>query len=119
MASSLCSAACPDGQSTQGYSYAYDRYGNMWQGDGGLSVGFSGGNNRVDGFTYDAAGNLLNDGNHSYTYDAENRIVTVDGGAASYVYDAEGRRVRKTVAGGAVDFIYDLAGHEIAEMNSS
>lgn len=31
---------------------------------------------------------------HSYTYDAENRIVSVDGGAtATYAYDAAGRRV--------------------------
>ena len=32
-------------------------------------------------YTYDAAGNVTNDGVHSYGYDSENRIVGVDGGA--------------------------------------
>jgi RHS repeat-associated protein len=92
------------------YTYAYDRYGNMWQGDGGLSVSFSGANNRVDGYSYDASGNLLNDGAHSYTYDAENRITEVDGGSTAYVYDAFGHRVRR----GTLDYIYDAAGHAVA-----
>jgi len=69
---------------------------------------------------YDASGNLLNDGTHSYAYDAENRITTVDNGsAASYVYDAGGQRVRKTTSSGSVDYLYDLAGHEITELSSS
>lgn len=40
----------------------------------------------------DAEGNLLNDGFHSYKYDAENRIISVDGAATTYTYDAEDRR---------------------------
>ena len=43
--------------------------------------------------SYDAPGNLLYDGVHTYTYDAEDRIVSVDSGTgANYVYDANGRR---------------------------
>jgi RHS repeat-associated protein len=62
---------------------------------------------------------MLNDGYHSYVYDAENRIIQVDSGdTATYTYDAEGRRVRK-VAGSAVDYVYDHAGHELAEVNTS
>ena len=39
-------------------------------------------------YTYDAAGNVTNDGVHAYGYDSENRIVSVDGGStASYAYD--------------------------------
>jgi RHS repeat-associated protein len=54
------------------------------------------------------------------TYDAENRIIQVDGGStASYVYDAEGRRVRKTVGGSSVDYLYDLADRQITEASSS
>jgi hypothetical protein len=30
----------------------------------------SGNNNRIDTLGYDAAGNVLDDGNHQYTYDA-------------------------------------------------
>ena len=103
------------------YTYKYDRYGNRWQQNGPFSfvTTFSGGNNRMDGYSYDAAGNLLNDNaGHSFTYDAENRVIQV-GTNVSYVYDGDGRRIRKTVSGTSVDFFYDLADHEIAEMNSS
>ena len=51
-----------------------------------------GNNNHVDGWSYDAAGNLLNDGRNSYAYDAEGRIVALNG-QPMYLYDAEGRRV--------------------------
>ncbi|MGH9685401.1 MAG: RHS repeat domain-containing protein [Candidatus Acidiferrales bacterium] len=76
-------------------------------------------NNRISGWSYDASGNLLNDGSHSYTYDAENRITTVDGGAtASYVYDGLGRRVRKTIGSFSTDYIYGLSGEVITEMTT-
>src|SRR6266568_3019584 len=104
------------------YSYDYDRLGNRWHQNGPhtMMLSFSGSNNRMDGYSYDAAGNLLNDGTHSYAYDAENRMTTVDNGsAASYVYDAGGQRVRKTTSSGSVDYLYDLAGHEITELSSS
>jgi RHS repeat-associated protein len=106
----------------QAYTYAYDRFGNRWQQNGPhtSTVSFSGNNNRMDGYSYDAAGNLLNDGTTNYTYDSENRIVSVTNsanGTSSYQYDANGRRVRKTtVAKGAVDFLYDLGGNEIVEL---
>jgi len=103
------------------YSYAYDRFGNRWQQNGPhtMLLTFSGANNRMDGYSYDADGNVLNDGVHSYAYDAENRIISVDGGATTYVYDANGQRVRKTVGGASTDYVYDLAGHAIAEVNAS
>lgn len=104
-----------------GCAYVYDRFGNRWQQNtynGSCSTPtytFNGGNNRIDGASYDAAGNLLNDGSHNYAYDAENRIVSVDGGGATYVYDADGRRVSKTVSGVTTDYVYDLGGHAIIE----
>jgi len=73
----------------------------------------------MDGYSYDANGNVLNDGVHSYAYDAENRIISVDGGATTYVYDANGQRVRKTVGGASTDYVYDLSGHAVAEVNAS
>jgi len=111
------------------YSYVYDRYGNRWQQNGFYhppNLSFTGNNNRIDGYSYDAAGNLLNDGTHSYFYDAENRIVQVDGtlgncstATACYIYNAEGQRIRKTTGSTSVDFLYDLAGHEIAQVSSA
>jgi len=69
-------------------------------------------NNRFFGspYQYDAAGNMTNDGSHSYTFDAENRVTQVDGGSTgSYVYDADGRRVWKNVGGTTTDYLYDLS----------
>jgi len=50
--------------------------------------------NQLSGYSYDAAGNLLSDGlGHSFTYDAENRIIAT--GGFTYVYDGDGKRVKK------------------------
>lgn len=47
-------------------------------------------------YRYDADGNLISDGVHTYGYDARNRLTTVDGGAtATYLYNALGQRVEK------------------------
>jgi len=105
----------------QSYTYDYDRFGNRWHQNGPYTMmeTFSGNNNRMDGYSYDAAGNLLSDGTHNYAYDAENRIKQVDAGStATYIYDANGRRVRKTTAS-SVDFLYDLGGHEVTEVSST
>ena len=108
---------------------SYDRYGNRWSQQpygtgnscGGSSLSFTGSNNRIDGYSYDAAGNLLNDGlGHTYTYDAEGHIVNVGGSStATYVYDAEGRRVRRVTSTGTSDYLYDVGGHAILELNGT
>jgi RHS repeat-associated protein len=101
----------------EGCSWDYDRYGNRLHQNaqsGSCTTSqysFSGNNNRIDGDGYDAAGNLLNDGFHTYKYDAENRIVSVDGGATTYIYDAEGRRYSKTTGGVPEETIYDRMGN--------
>jgi RHS repeat-associated protein len=112
LAMSNCSATCPNGTSTEGFSYVYDRYGNRWQQNGPstMLLTFSNSQNQMDGYTYDAAGNLTNDKFHSYTYDAENRIISVDNGATTYAYDADGQRVAKTTSGSTTDYIYDREG---------
>ncbi len=115
------------------FSYVYDRFGNRWQQNGpnSMQLTFTGNNpgspqnnNRMDGYSYDAAGNLLNDGLHSYTYDAENHLIKVDNGTtATYVYDANGYRVRRTGAAscspdGILHYVYDLSGRWIVSVNS-
>ncbi len=70
-------------------------------------------------YQYDAAGNMTNDGNHAYFYDAENRLVQVDGGnTAIYVYDAYGHRVRSAVSGTSRDYVYN-SDSVVAEWYSS
>ena len=62
-----------------------------------------------------------NNGSHtySYTYDAENRLSTVDTTAGVYTYDAEGRRIRRVVSGAVSDYLYDLGGHAMTEVSST
>jgi RHS repeat-associated protein len=111
------------------YAYVYDRYGNRWKQTANSTctagtafcISFDA-NNRVTGgiLTYDAAGNVIADNMHHYTYDAENRLTQVDAGTtASYVYDASGRRMQKTTAGTTVNYIYDLNGHVVTEYSST
>ena len=99
----------------------YDRYGNRWidYGGGSYNLTFSTTTNRIttSGYSYDSSGNLLNDGNHVYTYDAENKISKVDN-VSAYVYDGEGHRVRKLV-GENTRFIYGIGGQLIMEFDGS
>jgi hypothetical protein len=72
------------------------------------------GNNQILQDGYDAAGNMINDGFHAYTYDDEGRIISVgSGGTATYVYNADGLRVHRVGSEGPEDYAYDLAGHAV------
>ena len=97
----------------------YDRYGNRWidMGGGNQSLYIDTSTNRIAGWSYDAAGNLLNDGIHAYTFDAENKIKTVDG-VTAYVYDGGGRRVRKLI-GENLRMVYGIGGQLVAEFDGS
>ena len=118
--------------------FVYDRWGNRTEvydaTSGGsqiqsVSLEQSGGipTNRITSVTegstlnysYDAAGNVTNDGVHSYTYDAENRVVSVDSGStATYSYDHQNRRVKKTVGSTTTHYVWQ-GGQCIAEHNGS
>jgi RHS repeat-associated protein len=84
-----------------GLAWTYDRYGNRLsqtatKGTGPANtLSVSTATNRVNGWSYDAAGNTTNDGRHLYTWNALNQQTTVDNGAAVYHYDAAGNRVMK------------------------
>lgn len=119
----LQSMAAP-GDACSGLSWTYDIWGNRTNQSG------SGGpcsehhptvttNNRMAELGYDAAGNVTSDpaAVASYSYDAENRMVTSNStlGNATYVYDADGKRVEKTVDGVVSEFVYDAGGAVVAE----
>src|SRR4030042_5270189 len=59
----------------------------------------------------DKNGNLTFDGQYTYIYDCENRLLEIKQGEitiVSYAYDYQGRRVRKTENGGQTTvFCYD------------
>jgi RHS repeat-associated protein len=119
--------ATATGQACKGLSWTYDPWGNrtdqtFTSGTCNTFHALVDANNRLSGapYQYDTAGNMTHDASHSYTYDAENRIIQVDASsAATYLYDAEGRRARKTVGGVNTDRIHDLSGNVVAEVTSS
>jgi RHS repeat-associated protein len=60
--------------------------------------------------TFDANGNLTNDGTNTYTWDARNRLTAISGGVtASFGYDGLGRRKSKTIGGTTTGFWHDGA----------
>ena len=92
-------------------SFVYDPWANFLQqnvtgGSAGSRISVADAHNRFTSNTYDAAGNVLNDGFHTYVYDAEGRISSVDNSADTYTYSADGRRVRKVVAGASTEYIH-------------
>lgn len=100
-----------------GLSWTYDRYGNrtaqsVIAGSGpSSSLTIDPATNRVIGlpYSYDANGNMTNDGLNSLSYDAENHVVGA--GSASYAYDGSGVRVRK-VSGGFTT-VYVFSGRKV------
>jgi YD repeat-containing protein len=73
----------------------------------------------VDGlaYTYDANGNLINDGQRTYAWDAENRLVEVLDATtgeviASFTYDGLGRRLSQSTAQGTT--YYHHSGDKVA-----
>jgi RHS repeat-associated protein len=77
-------------------------------------------------YQYDSAGNMIQDANHTYFYDAENRLAQVDGtfGTCStatvcYLYDAEGRRAESNYGSSQMDFLRDLSGNVVADWETS
>jgi RHS repeat-associated protein len=117
------------GNPCPGLSWNYDAWGNLKAMNvtagscGSLSLDYNGSNQITNtGLQYDAAGNLTYDGTHHYYYDAESRIIQIDGtlGTCSsatvcYVYDANGVRVRKTWPSGSGEYVLDLNGHVVSE----
>ncbi len=59
-------------------------------------------------FTYDPNGNLTGDGTRTYTWNARNQMISLNGPvSASFQYDALGRRRSKTVGGTSTQYLYD------------
>jgi RHS repeat-associated protein len=129
---SMSSINDPEGCS--GYTWTIDAWGNNYNqsGTGGTCYSYQGAapnaQNQLTAvgsttYQYDAAGNMLYDGNHHYYYDAENRLIQVDGTlgtcssptTACYVYDADGIRVRTNEGTGGSEWIHDLEGHVVGQ----
>ena len=56
---------------------------------------------------YDANGNTLATGGKAFTYDSENHLMSMNGGAVTLLYDGDGNRVAKTVGGVTTRYLVD------------
>lgn len=102
--------------STVDKTYQFDPLGNRIKVvENGVTTNYS--TNRINGYSsisggitftpqYDANGNLLNDTDHQYRYDLNNKLAGVDTDMASYTYDALGRRISKTTSSGTIEYFY-------------
>ncbi len=82
-------------------------------------------NNRLNGYTFDAAGNTTIDAEgRQFTYDAENKQVIVKDSQnqtiGEYSYDGDAKRVKKFVpaTGEITIFVYDIEGKMVAEYST-
>ena len=93
--------------STFAQTFAYDPFGNITKsGSIAWAPGYTASTNRysLGGTSYDANGNLLNDGTNTYTWDAEGKPLTTVGGNTgnntwAFLYDAFGNKVEWSVNG--------------------
>lgn len=86
-------------------SYQFDLLGNRVKVlENGVVTNYT--SNNVNAYTsitgglsftpqYDDNGNMLNDDKHTYAYDYNNKLVSVDQTVGTYKYDALGRRIAK------------------------
>ncbi len=111
-------------------SYAYDPVGNRTQSvinSVTSTYGYASNSNRLasvdsDTYSYDAVGNITNDGNRQFVYDDRNRMVGSDQGVTDlgdYDYNGRGERVKKTASGVTTYFIYSNDGMLIAEADGT
>ncbi len=115
------------------FNYAYDGAGNLtsfdkWNGSAVETVHYKyNGANQIQcvdannnnqcgdtgdiAYTYDAYGNLTNDGSSTYTYDAASRLISVvkSGITTSYTYDGDGNRLSQTVGTTTTTYVIDTA----------
>ena len=122
----IASANC--GATIWNQNFTYDPFGNITKTVPGGSTGgsfqptYSSATNRytaLPGMTpsYDSNGNLLNDSYHTYTWDAENKAISMDGTGVGLTYDAFGRMVEQGRGSAHTEILYGPGGAKLALMN--
>jgi RHS repeat-associated protein len=101
--------------------FSFDPFGNISKsGSVAFQPTYSTATNRISSLpgasvSYDANGNLLNDGTYTYDWTAFGKASTVNGIAITY--DALGRDVEHNNAGSYTQIVYDTARRKIATMS--
>jgi RHS repeat-associated protein len=121
--------ASGSGTVSYGKTYNYDLYGNMScvPGSSGYcpQVAFHTSTNRINQIgslpaSYDPAGNMTSDGSNTYQWDAEGRLISVNGGSTwSATYNAFGQRVERIGTGGRTEELYDPSGRLLGHLNGA
>jgi len=109
------------------HNYFYDKWGNITtrEGWGGDNPSFTATytNNKRDGLTYDAAGNLTNDGGQNFTYDGTGQAATASysGYLLQQYYDGDRLRVKKSDNGPVIYYLRSsvLGGQVVAEIDGN
>lgn len=120
----LSSANCGSVSGT----YAYDAFGNLDKSGSfsfqALYTNATTGQNTnryisIPGATvsYDANGNVLSDGSHTYTWDANGRPLTID--SVGLTYDALGRMAEQNRSGAYTQIVYAPTGQKLALMSAA
>jgi len=106
-----------------GLQWKYDRYGNRTDQivtagsapSSSLTFADPGGaqTNHPDGYSFDLNGNMINDGQNTLVYDAENHVTSSSGslGSGAYNYDGNGLRVEKV--SGSTTTVYVFSGSKV------
>jgi RHS repeat-associated protein len=154
LATAVAGPSAPSAFRNQSAAWSYDSYGNRTAQTFTNNVysnwaTYNSANNHIatastapGGYTYDASGNTLYDGNNKYWYDAEGQLCAqqnqVSGIVTQYVYDAEGARIAKTTLSAApanatslcaqplssgytltARYLVDLGGDQVTEINGA
>ncbi len=112
--------------------FTYDQHGNRAVDTANTTPALVGPNPLIDAdrnritprageqYVHDFAGNLTRDeAGHTYTYDAENRLVKFDNGATTYSYDGSGNRIKKVSGGAVTVYVYNVNKQLVAEYANS
>lgn len=101
------------GSSVWSQTFSYDAFGNITKtGSEQFQPGYNYQTNQMStGASYDAAGDVLTDGLHSYQWDVETRPITID--TVTVTYDALGRMVEQDNAGNFTEIEYSPTGFKM------
>ena len=119
--SRISSANCGSAASQ---TFSYDPFGNITKSGSpnGFLPTYNSATNRFSSIpgasvSYDANGNVLTDGSHTYTWDADGKSLSLDG--VGLTFDALDRMVEQNRSGTYTEIVYSPGGAKLALMSGT